>query len=137
MTVQLKGRIDSSNAAQVEQELLPQLAGQTEIVLDAQDLAYISSAGLWVILRIRKDYPSLRIVNVNSDVYEILDMTGFTDMMPVEKAYRVVSVEAARRSATGPTAPSTALTRTTWSRSTTTRRPWQTFSMSGRSPSWR
>ena len=93
MTLKLKGRIDSSNAAQVEQELLPQLAGQTEIVLDAQDLAYISSAGLRVILRIRKDYPSLRIVNVNSDVYEILEMTGFTDMMPVEKAYRVVSVE--------------------------------------------
>lgn len=93
MTLKLKGRIDSSNAAQVERELLPQLAGQTEIVLDAQDLAYISSAGLRVILRIRKDYPSLRIVNVNSDVYEILDMTGFTDMMPVEKAYRVVSVE--------------------------------------------
>ena len=93
MTVQLKGRIDSSNAAQVEQELLPQLAGQSEVVLDAQELAYISSAGLRVILRIRKDYPSLRIVNVNSDVYEILEMTGFTDMMPVEKAYRVVSVE--------------------------------------------
>ncbi len=93
MTVQLKGRIDSSNAAQVEQELLLQLDGQREVVLDAQELAYISSAGLRVILRIRKDHPALRIVNVNSDVYEILEMTGFTDMMPVEKAYRVVSVE--------------------------------------------
>lgn len=93
MTVQLRGRIDSSNAARMEQELLQQVNGQSEVVLDAAELAYISSAGLRVILRIRKDHPTLRIVNVNADVYEILDMTGFTDMMSVEKAYRVVSVE--------------------------------------------
>ena len=95
MTVKLNGRIDSSNAGTVEQALQAQIAGQTEIVLDAQNLEYISSAGLRVILRIRKEHPELRIVNVNSDVYEILDMTGFTDMMPVEKSYRVVSVEGA------------------------------------------
>ncbi len=95
MTVKLNGRIDSSNAAQAEQEILSQLAGPGEVVLDAQALEYISSAGLRVILRLRKDHPDLRIINVNSDVYEILDMTGFTDMMPVEKAYRVVSVEGA------------------------------------------
>lgn len=93
MTIQLKGRIDSSNAARVEQELLPQVAGQSEVVLDAQKLEYISSAGLRVILRLRKDHPALRIVNASPEVYEILEMTGFTDMMPVEKAYRVVSVE--------------------------------------------
>ena len=93
MMVQLHGRIDSTNAAKMEQELLSQIAGQSEVVLDAQNLEYISSAGLRVILRIRKDIPTLRIINVSSDVYEILDMTGFTDMMPVEKAYRVVSIE--------------------------------------------
>ena len=95
MTVKLNGRIDSSNAGNVEQELQAQIAGQKETVLDAQTLEYISSAGLRVILRLRKEHPELRIINVNSDVYEILDMTGFTEMMPVEKAYRVVSVEGA------------------------------------------
>ena len=93
MMIPIKGRIDSANAAQVEQTIQAQIAGQTELVLDAQELDYISSAGLRVILRIRKEHPELRIINVNSDVYEILDMTGFTEMMPVEKAYRVVSVE--------------------------------------------
>ena len=63
------------------------------MTLDAADLEYISSAGLRVILRLKKTYPDLRIINVNSEVYEILDMTGFTEIMPVEKAYRVVSVE--------------------------------------------
>ena len=79
----------------MEQDILTQLAGGNaqEIILDAADLEYISSAGLRVILRLKKSCPALKIVNVNSEVYEILDMTGFTEMMTVEKAYRVVSVE--------------------------------------------
>ena len=95
MKLELKGRIDSNNAVQVEKEMRDQLTGQNdvEVVLDATDLEYISSAGLRVILRLKKTYPDLRITNVSSEVYEILDMTGFTEMMTVEKAYRVVSVE--------------------------------------------
>ncbi|MBO6039967.1 MAG: anti-sigma factor antagonist [Oscillospiraceae bacterium] len=95
MTIELKGRIDSNNAAQVEKSILEQLNGKDgePAVLDAAALEYLSSAGLRVILRLKKNHRDLRIVNVNSEVYEILDMTGFTEMMPVEKAYRVVSVE--------------------------------------------
>ena len=94
-TVRLEGRIDSGNAAQVEETITAQLAGQNPaaVVLDASELAYISSAGLRVILRLKKTYPALSIENVNSEVYEILDMTGFTEMLQVSKAYRVVSVE--------------------------------------------
>ena len=95
MKLELKGRIDSNNAAAVEKELMSKLAGEdgAAVELDAAGLDYISSAGLRVLLRIRKSHPDMRITGVNSDVYEILDMTGFTEMMQVEKAYRVVSVE--------------------------------------------
>ncbi len=95
MTIELKGRIDSGNSAQVESDILQKLSGaeNAPVVLDAQALNYISSAGLRVILRLKKAHPDLRIINVNSEVYEILDMTGFTEMMRVEKAYRIVSVE--------------------------------------------
>ena len=94
MTINLVGRIDSNNAFQVENDLLAQLSGHHgAVVLDASALEYISSAGLRVILRIKKSYPDLSIIGVNSEVYEILEMTGFTDMMTVQKAYRVVSVE--------------------------------------------
>ena len=95
MRIKLNGTISSTNASQVEKKILKQLDGQTvtELVLDASELEYISSAGLRVILRLRKTYPDLRITGVNSEVYEILEMTGFTEMMPVEKAYRMVSVE--------------------------------------------
>ena len=91
----LSGHIDSNNSAQIESELHEKIAG-TEgalVVLDAGKLEYISSAGLRVILRLKKTNPDLSIINVSSEVYEILDMTGFTEMMTVEKAYRVVSVE--------------------------------------------
>ncbi|MBQ6431299.1 MAG: anti-sigma factor antagonist [Oscillospiraceae bacterium] len=95
MNIHLKGRIDSTNAAQTEQDILAQLQNGDggPLVVDMQELEYISSAGLRVILRLKKEHPDLKLVNVNSEVYEILDMTGFTQMMSVEKAYRVVSVE--------------------------------------------
>ena len=95
VTIRLNGRIDSGNASAVEKEILDQLTGRAgdPVVLDAEALEYISSAGLRVILRLKKTHSSLSIINVSSEVYEILDMTGFTEMMPVEKAYRRVSVE--------------------------------------------
>lgn len=95
MSIKLTGRIDSNNAAQVEKEILAQLPEdkKSPVVLDLEKLEYISSAGLRVILRLKKSYSDMRITGVNSEVYEILDMTGFTEMMTVEKAYRVVSVE--------------------------------------------
>ena len=93
--IPLKGRIDSNNAAAVEADILSQIgdAKTAPLVLDMQELAYISSAGLRVLLRLRKTHSELTLINVNSEVYEILDMTGFTEMLKVEKAYRVVSVE--------------------------------------------
>lgn len=91
----VQGRIDSTNASTVEEELnaLRADADYQALVLDMEDLEYISSAGLRVILRQRKEEPTLKIINASSEVYDILDMTGFTEMMPVEKAYRRLSVD--------------------------------------------
>ena len=93
--VTLAGRIDSGNAAQAEKDIQTQLEGKdaAPVVLDAGELQYISSAGLRVLLRVKKSHPDLTITGVSSEVYEILEMTGFTEMMTVEKAYRLVSVE--------------------------------------------
>ena len=95
MTIDLIGRIDSGNASETEKTILARLEAEkpSSVTLDAKQLQYISSAGLRVILRVKKQYSDMRIINVNSEVYEILDMTGFTEMLTVEKAYRVVSVE--------------------------------------------
>ena len=94
-TIELKGRIDSNNAPEIEKEIMATLDGKTGIpvVMDAENLEYISSAGLRVLLHVKKICPDMTVCNVCSDVYEILDMTGFTEMINVEKAYRVVSIE--------------------------------------------
>ena len=95
MTIALKGRIDSVNAPEVEKDLNREIeaGGDEHIVLDASALTYLSSAGLRVILRLKKAHPDLSVVQVSAEVYEIFEMTGFTEMMTIEKAYRVVSVE--------------------------------------------
>ena len=97
MVIHLSGHIDSNNSAQIESDIMECIFGNENLnlLLDFEDLTYISSAGLRVILRLRKNHPKLCIRNVNSEVYEILDMTGFTQMMQVDKAYRVVSIEGA------------------------------------------
>lgn len=93
--VAVEGRIDASNAAEAEQkifEIKNDNPGK-HIVVDADKLEYVSSAGLRVILRLRKEEPKLAIINVAQEVYGVLDMTGFTDMVTVEKAYPRMSVE--------------------------------------------
>ena len=93
--MKLSGRIDSDNSETVKQELLSGLEGEdfSCVVLDADDLTYISSAGLRMLLQMMKSYPRLSMINVHTEVYEILEMTGFTEMMTIEKAYRSISVE--------------------------------------------
>ena len=86
------GRVDSVNAALLERQI-GEIDTADRLVLDAEKLEYISSAGLRVILKLRKKHPDLEILNASSEVYEIFDMTGFTDMMTVKRAYRTVSVE--------------------------------------------
>lgn len=95
LTIALSGHVDSANAPQIEKEIgeLRDRHPHEELVLDMENLEYISSAGLRVILRLRKAEQKLSLVNVSSAVYEILEMTGFAEMLPVQKAYRRLSVD--------------------------------------------
>ena len=93
--ISIEGRIDANNAAEAEKkifEIKNDNAGK-HVVVDADYLEYISSAGLRVILRLRKEEPKLAIINVSPDVYDVFDMTGFTEMVTVEKAYQRMSVD--------------------------------------------
>lgn len=91
--VKVQGSIDSSNAPQFEEELLSAVSGGS-LTIDAEDLAYISSAGLRVLLKAKKAMGAeLAMINVSSEVFEILDMTGFTQILTVRKAIRRISVE--------------------------------------------
>ena len=93
--IAIEGRVDASNAALTEEKIFAIKNDNPGkyVVIDADNLEYISSAGLRVILKVRKEEPKLAIINVSSEVYEVFDMTGFTDMVTVEKAYPRMSVE--------------------------------------------
>jgi uncharacterized protein (TIGR02172 family) len=95
LVIGLSGHVDSSNADELEKEILALRAAHPagNFTLDADKLDYISSAGLRVILRLSKSEPSLKLINVSSAVYEVFEMTGFNEMIPIEKAYRRLSVD--------------------------------------------
>lgn len=93
--IAVNGRVDASNATAAEEKIfrIKNENSGKHTVIDADCLEYISSAGLRVILKLRKEEPKLAIINVSPEVYDIFDMTGFTDMITVEKAYRRMSVD--------------------------------------------
>ena len=94
-TYQLPNSLSFDNYSEVEIDILNQLEkGQYEaIVLDAKDMRYISSAGLRVVLNLKKKYDDVSVINASIEVYDIFEMTGFTNLVTVEKALRQVSVE--------------------------------------------
>ena len=95
LVIALSGKINSSNATAVENELreLCREHPCDSVELDCDRLEYCTSAGLRVILRLKQNVDDTVLTNVNADLYNIFEMTGFTEMMEVHKGYRVISVE--------------------------------------------
>ena len=95
LIISLAGKIDSSNSAELERRIQEIYKAHPcdSIELDCEKLVYTSSAGLRVFLRLIQKVENTSLTNVRSDLYEILELTGFTDMVEVHKAYRVISVE--------------------------------------------
>lgn len=95
LVLEFAGKIDSSNAPKLEEEIrqITADAAQSSLILDFDRLKYTTSAGLRVILRLKQQFGNVEITNASPEVYDILEMTGFTDMMPVQKAFRAISVE--------------------------------------------
>ena len=75
--IKIKGHIDSNNAEQFEKELMDSTMKipVTELVLDAGELEYISSAGLRVLMKLRKQVKRpVQVVNVSPEIYEIFEL---------------------------------------------------------------
>ncbi|MDO4482870.1 MAG: anti-sigma factor antagonist [Clostridia bacterium] len=95
MIFRMRGRVDSNNAAEVEKELLESRKDHPGkcMTIDLDGLEYISSAGLRVFMRLRKAEQEIELANVNQEIYNVLEMTGFLDIFTVHKAPRVIDVE--------------------------------------------
>ena len=87
LTLALEGRLDTTTAPQLEGELKDALDGITDLELDFQNLEYLSSAGLRVLLAAQKTMNkqgSMVIRHVNETIQEVFEVTGFVDILTVE-----------------------------------------------------
>lgn len=82
----LDGRLDTTTAPDLENEL-GDLNGIEELVIDMENLDYISSAGLRVILKAQKimnEKGSMKLKNVGESIMEVFEITGFSDFLTIE-----------------------------------------------------
>jgi len=87
LTVAVVGRLDTTTAPMLEDELRSSCEGITELLLDFEKLEYISSAGLRVLLgaqKMMKKQGSMAVCHVNETVQEVFDITGFSDILTIE-----------------------------------------------------
>ena len=89
LTVYLEGDLDAQNASSVQAEIEAAQSAHPgdEILFDAENLRYISSAGLRVLLKFVRAAKGKKVViqNVSRDVYDVLELTRFVDLMTVKK----------------------------------------------------
>lgn len=96
LKIQLPATIDTTNAQTVEeaiQQIIKDNGDFSSLILDASKLTYISSVGLRIVLRLSQTYEDFQVIDVQSAVYEIFEMTGFTDIINIKKVLRQVSIE--------------------------------------------
>ena len=89
LTISLSGRLDTTTAPELEEELKSSLEGINSLSFDFKDLAYISAAGLRVLLSAQKTMNkkaggAMKIKNANDEIREIFDVTGFSDILDIE-----------------------------------------------------
>ncbi len=87
LVLSLEGRLDTTTAPQLETEIKELIEGVSSLTLDMQNLDYISSAGLRVLLsaqKIMNTQGSMKVINVRETIMEIFEVTGFSDILTIE-----------------------------------------------------
>lgn len=83
LTISVKGRVDTVTAPEFESAM--KFGDAKQVVLDLTDVPYMSSAGLRVLLTVHKTMlgrgGELQVANVQPAVKEVLDLTGFSDLL--------------------------------------------------------
>ena len=97
LVLYLQGELNSYNADGVEKEINSTLTDKSfdKLVLNFENMRYISSAGLRVILKLKQLYNDVSITETSLEVYDVLQMTGFTNILPVKKALKRIYISGA------------------------------------------
>lgn len=88
LTVKISGRIDTATAPEVDKCINQNLDGVTSLILDFEDVNYVSSAGLRVLLSLHKKMMAngeMKLINVNSEVCDVFEVTGFDEILTFER----------------------------------------------------
>lgn len=103
LKISIDGSVTSSNAEEIESSIneIMEKNSSNAMVLDLEDLSFISSAGLRIVLRLKKALDNLKIINANPEVYSIFENTGFSEMLKIEKAYKKYNVDGCEIIGTG------------------------------------
>ena len=86
LTISIDGRLDTSTAPELDEELKASLGGIEELIMDFTGMEYISSAGLRVLLSAQKVMNAqgeMIVTGANETVMEIFDITGFSDILTI------------------------------------------------------
>ena len=87
VTLTVSGRLDTTTAPELEAALDEVLENTKELIFNLENLEYISSAGLRVILKAQKSMNtkgSMKLTGVNDSIMEVFDITGFLDILTIE-----------------------------------------------------
>ena len=87
-TITVVGRLDTTTAPALEKTINENVENTASLVLDMKGLEYISSAGLRVLLGAQKKMQklgSMKLTAVCEEVMDVLEMTGFADILTIEK----------------------------------------------------
>ena len=85
--LKIVGRMDMTTAPELETAINDCVAGINELILDCDELEYVSSAGLRVILKAQKlmnAQGNMKLTHVNETIMEVFDITGFADILTIE-----------------------------------------------------
>ena len=94
--ISFAGHLDTATSVEANLKIsreLEKMVSIDSLTCDAMRLEYISSSGLRILLSLAKRHKDFRVINVQPQVYEVLETTGFTKIMTVERAMRRLSVE--------------------------------------------
>jgi anti-sigma B factor antagonist len=87
LRVTVAGRLDSTTAPDLEKAIKDDIAGITDLTIDIDQLEYISSAGLRVLLasqKIMNAQGKMTVTHPNEVIAEIFEVTGFSDILTIE-----------------------------------------------------
>ncbi|MDR2578031.1 MAG: STAS domain-containing protein [Chitinispirillales bacterium] len=83
----LDGRLDTVTAPELQNVLIPAFDDAKSVTLDFVGVAYVSSAGLRVLLLGEKTAKSkncsMILINVSQEIKDIFEMTGFSDILKI------------------------------------------------------